>query len=274
MFFGAAAFNQDLSTWVTQSVTDMSGMFQSALLFNYGMVTSGSVWDTSSVVNMNNMFSGATLLFNQDVSSWNTALVTDMGDDVLTARLAFNQPIPNVGLTVGHVVGHGHEQHVRRRQRRSTRTSAPGSSAPWQTSIPCSLERRALTRTSPDGLAPAGASANNMFSGATAWIARYEHTSNPGNSFHGPASAWTGPVPFANLAALQTAVTNCLNSAPSGACTCSPSVDCGAALYEPITNWDTSLVADMNALFQSATLFNANVGSWNTEAGDENGQHV
>jgi surface protein len=262
MFFGAPAFNQDLSTWVTQSVTDMSGMFQSALLFNYGMVTSGSVWDTSSVVNMNNMFNGATS-FNQNISSWNTALVTDMGA-MFQSAVAFNQPIPKSGsqwdtslvTDMSNMFGGA--------------TAFNQDIGSWVVSAVANFDSMFSGATSfnkniTGWIGAGGASANNMFSGATAWIARYEHTSNPGNSFHGPASAWTGPVPFANLAALQTAVTNCLNSAPSGACTCSPSVDCGAALYEPITNWDTSLVADMNALFQSATLFNANIGSWNTE---------
>ena len=154
MFFGAAAFNQDLSTWVTQSVTDMSGMFQSALLFNYGMVTSGSVWDTSSVVNMNNMFNGATS-FNQNISSWNTALVVDMGA-MFQSAVAFNQPIPKSGSQWDtSLVTDMNNMFKDAVPRRSTRTSAPGSSAPRQTSIPCSLERRASTRTSPDGLAPA-----------------------------------------------------------------------------------------------------------------------
>ena len=262
MFFGAAAFNQDLSTWVTQSVTDMSAMFQNAPLFNYGMVTSGSVWDTSSVANFNSMFSGATS-FNQDISSWNTALVTDMGA-MFQSAVAFNQPIPKSGsqwdttlvTDMSNMFGGA--------------TAFNQDIGSWVVSAVANFDSMFSGATSfnkniTGWIGAGGASANNMFSGATAWIARYEHTSNPGNSFHGPASAWTGPVPFANLAALQTAVTNCLNSAPSGACTCSPSVDCGAALYEPITNWDTSLVADMNALFQSATLFNANIGSWNTE---------
>ena len=94
-----------------------------------------------------------------------------------------------------------------------------------------------------------GASANNMFSGATAWIARYEHTSNPGNSFHGPASSWTGPVPFANLAALQTAVTNCLNSAPSGACTCCGRIwgspESGPAAAESARSASATTIRDM-----------------------------
>ena len=58
MFNGAAAFNQDLSTWVTSSVTDMNSMFQGAIRFNqHGHV--GTVWDTSKVTDMSNMFNSA-----------------------------------------------------------------------------------------------------------------------------------------------------------------------------------------------------------------------
>ena len=43
-------------------------------------------------------------------------------------------------------------------------------------------------------------------------------------------------------------------------------VECGAAVYEPITSWDTSQVTDMSSLFASRSDFNANIGSWNTGA--------
>ena len=253
-----------IANWDVSGVNDMAGLFQASssswtsTTFNADL----SLWNTSSVVNMNNMFNGATS-FNQNISSWNTALVTDMGA-MFQSAVAFNQPIPKSGsqwdtslvTDMSNMFGGA--------------TAFNQDIGSWVVSAVANFDSMFSGATSfnkniTGWIGAGGASANNMFSGATAWIARYEHTSNPGNSFHGPASSWTGPVPFANLAALQTAVTNCLNSAPSGACTCSPSVDCGAALYEPITNWDTSLVADMNALFQSATLFNANIGSWNTE---------
>ena len=198
MFNGATSFNQDISSWVTSSVTDMSAMFQSAAAFNQPIPKSGSQWDTTLVTDMSNMFNGAAA-FNQDISSWVVSAVANF-DSMFSGATSFNKDI----------------------------TGWTGA---------------------------AGASATNMFSGATAWIARHKYTSNPGGSVDGPASAWTAPGPFANLAALQTAVNNCLSSVPSGACTCSTAVDCGAAVYEPITNWDTSLVADMNALFQQRHVF-------------------
>ena len=34
MFYGAAAFNQDISAWNTAAVTTMDGMFENAVAFN------------------------------------------------------------------------------------------------------------------------------------------------------------------------------------------------------------------------------------------------
>jgi trimeric autotransporter adhesin len=79
-------FNQDISTktvnggqlneyqaWDTSNVTNMSSMFEAAIVFNQPIGN----WDTSAVTNMNGMFAGATA-FNQDLGAWNISNVTDM----------------------------------------------------------------------------------------------------------------------------------------------------------------------------------------------------
>ena len=73
MFLGANAFNRDISGWVTSSVTNMRRMFYGASAFNGDI----SLWDTSSVTNMESMFFRASA-FNQDISGWITSSVTDM----------------------------------------------------------------------------------------------------------------------------------------------------------------------------------------------------
>ena len=53
----------------------------------------------------------------------------------------------------------------------------------------------------------------------------------------------------------------------TGSCDCSDyDVDCGAAVKLPITEWDVSLIVDMNALFKDRAAFNQPVGVWNTSS--------
>ena len=75
MFYGATAFNQNISLWNTGSVTSMYGMFGSASAFNQPLDS----WNVKNVTSMERMFNGATV-FNQTLDSWNTGSVTSMDD--------------------------------------------------------------------------------------------------------------------------------------------------------------------------------------------------
>ncbi len=87
MFRGAAAFNQDISSWNVSNVTDMSFMFSQAAAFNQDIGN----WDVSSVTNMASMFYQATA-FNQDIGGWDVSKVTLMFD-MFGLATAFNQDI-------------------------------------------------------------------------------------------------------------------------------------------------------------------------------------
>lgn len=78
MFNGARSFNQNIN-WNTIRVTDMSGTFQNAIVFNNGLasgVVGNMSLNTSSVLNMSAMLNGATA-FNQNIGDWNISLVTN-----------------------------------------------------------------------------------------------------------------------------------------------------------------------------------------------------
>jgi surface protein len=100
--FRETAFNQDIGSWNTSRVTDMSSMFFQNIVFNKYI---GS-WDTSNVTTMANMFQGANS-FNQDISTktinagqpneyiaWNVANVTNL-NSIFRLNGIFNQPIGN-----------------------------------------------------------------------------------------------------------------------------------------------------------------------------------
>lgn len=79
--------NNSFSTWNTSSITNMSGMFSRATLFNQNIGT----WNTAGVTNFSDMFSLASS-FNQNISSWNTVSGTNFSS-MFTFAVAFNQPL-------------------------------------------------------------------------------------------------------------------------------------------------------------------------------------
>ena len=79
--------NSSFANWDTSSITDMSGMFSRATLFNQNIGT----WNTAKVTNFSNMFSLASS-FNQPLDNWNTASGTNFSS-MFTYAVAFNQPL-------------------------------------------------------------------------------------------------------------------------------------------------------------------------------------
>jgi surface protein len=84
LFSDANLFNESIRSWDTSNVTNMSSMFDDAFAFNQPI---GS-WDTSRVTNMSSMFYYA-YAFNQPIGSWDTSSVTDM-TSMFNNAIAFN----------------------------------------------------------------------------------------------------------------------------------------------------------------------------------------
>ena len=87
MFSRATLFNQPLNEWNTNSVKDMGSMFSDATSFNQPL----NNWNTSSLITMQNIFNGASS-FNGSVNSWDTSSVTYM-PNIFRDATSFNQPL-------------------------------------------------------------------------------------------------------------------------------------------------------------------------------------
>jgi len=83
IFNNAYSFNQDIGSWNTVNVTDMSFMFNNATAFNQDI----GGWDTSSVTNMSGMFLVANS-FDQDLGEWNVTALTDAANMFNSAKLS------------------------------------------------------------------------------------------------------------------------------------------------------------------------------------------
>ena len=94
MFEANNAFNQNIGSWNTISVTIMRFMFDDCPTFNNDGDSSIGAWNTSNVTRMDNMFFNATA-FNQDIGNWNVSNVTNF-TNFIAGKTAANYSAANL----------------------------------------------------------------------------------------------------------------------------------------------------------------------------------
>ena len=264
MFAAAKAFNQDISAWDTSNVETFLSMFVQAIEFNQDI----SLWDTSKVTNTRGMFIGESAnnnKFNQDISAWDTSSVTNMG--YMFQRSKFDQDISCWDI--------------------SEVTDLNGMF--WESSMSKTLCWDTGTATVTDMFLDSGGGSVDSTCTASCPCAENEHVSSgacvacaadkvrPAGDDPAGADTTCKTPAFkpADRAALKAAVDACVGSYDDGsecyACLDgtmkTSAVACTAGdTAQFISDWDTSLVTDMNDLFKRKYAFNQDIGAWDTSS--------
>lgn len=218
MFWGAILFNQSLNNWNTGNVTNMFNMFENATSFNGSI----SNWNTGSVTNMASMFRSASN-FNQPIGSWTTSSVTNM-TDMFRQATAFNQPINN-----------------------------------WNVS----------SVTNMSGMFRQAMAFNQPISGwLTSSVTNMAEMFSQTNSFNQAIGGWdvssvtSMDGMFKNAVAFNQPLSNWVTSSATNMTSLFES----SVFNQDIGNWNVSSVTNMNGMFYHASAFNQDLSTWNLSA--------
>jgi surface protein len=253
MFYLAQNFNLPINSWNTSNVTRMNNMFQNAYKFNQDI----GGWDTSKVINMSNMFNGAHQFSNNGsptIGNWDTSKVTDMTYMFSSSKI--NQNISSWNV-----------QNVLTKPPTGFSNIAPLTTANtpyWYLSFDANgVTIKSTLPSLPSSPMPLFVKAN--LRGTPEWFAIVDNSvaenitnyangiTNAGGSSKfiptGQTPPETTPVPFRNI--VTTFMTNMISLFANT-----------TSFNSDISSWDTSRVTNMDYMFSSASAFNRNISSW------------
>ena len=281
MFDSASVFNQDISSWNTTNVTDMNNMFVSASVFNQDIGN----WDTSNVTSMSSMFSNASA-FNQDIGNWNTSNVTSMSN-MFVRTVYFNQDIGN--WDTSNVT----TMHFMFTSSNSFNQYLGGWNVINITSYPANFNAfSALIDANLPIWGTSGSFYNLNINGVTIELL-YKNTPITDITTIDISGLTDINISGTNYKSLQfsgktyliptqTSIQTLVDALKNGSVTVDGiTYDCsnicttlitnmnnvfnGADIFnQDISSWDTSNVTSMNNMFNNASVFNQNIGNWNT----------
>ena len=245
MFSRATSFNGDISDWNVSSVTDMSGMFQSAIFrgatsFDQPL----NDWNVSSVTDMSYMFRGATS-FNQPLNDWNVLSVTDISY-MFSDATSFDQPLNDWGVSSVTYMG-GMFWGA---------SAFNGNISDWNVSSVTDMRNMFVGATSfnqplNDWDVSSATRTSSMFSGAT--------------TFDQDISSWNVSS-VTDMSAMfwgATSFDQPLNDWNVSSVTDMRNMFLGATSFDqPLNDWGVSSVIVMSGMFWGATSFDQPLNDW------------
>lgn len=239
MFNNALLFNGNISNWDVSQVTSMEGLFMHARSFNQAIGN----WDVSNVTSMKRMFKGARS-FDQSIGSWDVSLVTNMKEMFYGAH-SFNQAIGNWDVSnVNKMDGmFGYARSFNQNINN------------WDVSLVTDMSgmfeaARAFNQPLGNWDVSNVTNMEGMFSGAYVFdqpLSNWDvsNVTNMERMFHG--SVFNHPIDSWNVSSVTDMEWMFTSS----------------LFNQPLNNWDVSNVRNMEAMFSNAINFNQPLNSWN-----------
>jgi len=234
--------------WNTSTCTNMSGMFQSAPVFNSNLGTGTTPWDVSKVTTFAGMFQGATN-FNNGLSSgvagtmaWNTSLCTSMSYMFYNAT-SFNQDIGlfDVSKVVSfagmfwNCISYNNGDNIN-----------PINNWVLNTTVGANIDMSLMFRTQVAGTMKFNRPIDS-------WnVSEVTNMSNMFSRFNSAITSFNQPL--ANWERVGSSLAKVTNMSEMFS---------GSKLNYPIGNWNTSGVTNMYAMFLDNTEFNQDISTWN-----------
>jgi len=263
MFKGSSNFNQDLSSWNTSNVTNMSQMFAYS-----GFNQNINSWDVSNVTNMSQMFSSTTN-FNQDLPSWNTSNVTNM-DSMFANCATFN----------GNIISWNVSNVTSMNSMFSGATIFNQNISGWDVSNVTDMTQM-FNQTAAFNIDISSWNVSNVISMVSTFrqsifnqnISSWD-VSNVTNmfqmfsfatNFNQDLSSWnTGNVTsMSGMFGGASAFNSDISTWNTNKVTTTRNMFNGATNFnQDISSWDTSNVTDMISMFQNASTFNKDLSGW------------
>ena len=218
------AFNQNLSSWDTSNVTDMSDMFKRNISLSSANQNFNS-WDTSKVTDMSYMFEGTDNM-NPQIDSWDVSSVTNMESMFQDCRLiGYNN--------TNQAIGSWDVSSVTNMRLMFNRTDYFNIDiGSWDTSSVTDMTSMFYNALEFN---------QNIGGWDTSNVTNMSAMFNGARRFNQYLNSWDVSKVTSIYAMFESA----------------------AVFNGNISSWDTSSVTNMSKVFESASRFNQDIGNWN-----------